>query len=260
MSVTKPALKSAATLLIALTLLFSACKEQSQDYVYSIDDAREHMQHHNWDSAKYHAVNVLAWANEAKDISLANAIISMANDNLILDEKELEEQWSHAFRNMRLSYEAKEDITWIYDPSTTQVTNKNSFHLYMGNRDRKFWLQFRVQYRGLRELSMLGYTVNTDNNSYTFSPNEKIHKGREERVVWEWFDQAYSENEEEMIADILSSREAKLILIGSNGNHERFISEEEKTAMRNILKAYEITPKHKAEKLETQELENMAAR
>lgn len=200
------------------------------------------MQNNNWDSAKIYAVNVLAWAQDENEISLANTIISMANDNLSTDRKELQELRSSIFRNVRLSYEAKEGITWIYDPSTTQYTNRNSFHTYIGTKDNEYWMQFRVQYRGKRKLSMLGYTVNTDKNSYTFSPESDIKSDREGTTVWEWFDQKYSQREHIMIQDILSSESAELILIGSNGNFEREITEKEKSALRHILEAYKVTP------------------
>lgn len=229
-------------LLLSFAFLLCACQKQPDNNIYSLDDARYHMQNNNWDSAKIYAVNVLAWAEDEKEISLANTIISMANENLSTDRRELQEQRSSIFRNVRMSYEAEEDITWIYDPKTTQSTNRNSFHLYIGTKDNEYWVQFRVQYRGLRKLSMLGYTVKTDNNSYTFSPEGDIQSGQEGRIIWEWFDQKYAEKEHEMIEDILSSDSAELILIGSKGNFEREITADEKEALKNILEAYKVTP------------------
>jgi len=200
------------------------------------------MQHNNWDSAKIHAVNVLAWANDEKDISLANTIITLANDNLVTDEKEHQEIRSGAFKHLEESFDSQDDISWFYDHSTPQFTVKNSFHLYIGNRGDDYWLRFRIQYAGRKKLSLLGYAVTTDTKSYTFSPTVDAENGRDRNHVWELFDQEYTGKTHEMVQDIIHSESAKLVMIGSNGNFEREISEEEKGALRHILEAYIFTP------------------
>ncbi|MEM6806261.1 MAG: hypothetical protein AAF696_32985 [Bacteroidota bacterium] len=208
-----------------------------------MQEAQIHMQNNNWDSAKIYAVHVLAEADELSDISMAQTIISLAKDHLEDNNFELEKQRRILFDAMLKRFDLIEEINWYYDPLTASYTNQESMHLYIGKKKQDYWLRFRVQYAGNFPLSILGYTVFTDKNQYTFSPNGEVKKGQDERKYWEWFDQRYDPQLHEMVEDVLFSKRAELVLIGKGVNHKRLISTKEKIAMRRILRAYEMTPR-----------------
>lgn len=229
------------TLLILSTSLFS-CTPNSSQHRYSIEDARMHMQQNNWDSARIYAVHVLAESQEKRDISLANAIISMAKDNLQSDYQKKQEQKEDAFARLRKVYDLQEGISWYYASSTTQYTNKQSFHLYLGERENEHWIRFRIQYEGDKPLDLLGYTIQCEDRDYTFAPESEIIHGKEEESYWEFFDQKYNATTHTMILDMIESEQAKLILIGSGGNFERNISQDEIQAIQDIIYAFKFCP------------------
>ncbi|MEM8887645.1 MAG: hypothetical protein AAGD28_06630, partial [Bacteroidota bacterium] len=109
-----PIFESRLLPLLILTLSLFSCTNKSSQYRYSIEDARMHMQQNNWDSARIYAVHVLAESREKRDISLANAIISMAKENLKTDSRERQEQKEDAFSALRKVYDLQEDISWYY--------------------------------------------------------------------------------------------------------------------------------------------------
>lgn len=238
----KPIFASRLLPLLILTLSLFSCTNNSSQYRYSIEDARMHMQQNNWDSARIYAVHVLAESQEKKDISLANAIIAMAKENLKSDSREFLTQKEDAFSELRKVYDLQENISWYYASTTTPYTNMESFHLYLGERANEYWLRFRVQYEGKKPLDLLGYTIQCADRDYTFAPESDMVHGREDDSYWEYFDQKYNETTHQMILDILASDQAKLILIGSGGNHERHISQDEIQAMREVLHAFKFSP------------------
>ena len=166
----------------------------------------------------------------------------MAKENLKTDSKELQEQKEDAFEDLRKVYDLQEDISWYYASTTTPYTNMESFHLYLGERSDEYWLRFRIQYEGKKPLDLLGYTIQCEDRDYTFAPESEMVHGREDDSFWEYFDQKYNETTHQMMMDIIDSGQAKLILIGSGGNHERNISREEIQALRDILHAYKFSP------------------
>lgn len=228
---------------LIVCLCLCACSNRSKVRKYSLDTARYHMQHSNWDSAKIYAVHVLGEAESPKEISLARTIIELAKENILLDKLEEGSTPTQIPTYLRSFINKKEGITWLYDKMTTPFPNKNSMHLYIGEREHERWIRLKVQYHGKEPLDFHGFTVETVEHVFTFSSLQKRETGASKGEVWERVDVKYTQKVHMMIESILKNEVALLIMHGKDRDKQRFLSIQEKEAFRHILATFEVESK-----------------
>lgn len=221
-------------------LLSSGC-HQEKDPTYNLNQAQFYMQVSNWDSAKIHAVHVLADVNEKQSISLARTIISLANENIEAELKEKAERKKQAFENLSARYDKQDKILWYRDGSSPKFESAPAFYLYLGKREDQVWMRIRVQYSGNEYLFVNQLLIETDTSGYSFVPKEQVQRNHGNELVWEWMDESFSPEMYDMFYDIAHSKKANIRFMGTNSFEERALSLEEKEALQKLLLAYALS-------------------
>jgi hypothetical protein len=159
----------------------------------------------------------------------------------IENEKAEKERLNNATKKLRTTYDDMNEITWYYDKSTPHYTNYNSFHLYMGKgKNGKPWLRFRIQFAADSWLFIEGYTIKTDNQSYTIDTSYgEVERDNGHGGIWEWYDVSMSDRLYRIIKDVASSKSVKIRHKGQQYHKDRTITLREKQGLQNILDAYE---------------------
>ncbi len=141
---------------------------------------------------------------------------------------------------MRKNVDEMKGITWYYDKNTTKYNNVNNFHLYMGKEENtKPWLRFRIQYKGDDWLFIENYNIKTDNDTYTFTPTKRVERDNGSGGIWEWCDESLNSRTYAMIQDVINSKSVKIRHNGQKYYKDRRVSSREKTALKNVIDAYE---------------------
>lgn len=209
--------------------------------VYSLNQAQFYMQTSNWDSAKIHAVHVLADEEHENSISLARTIISLANENIELEMKERAEIKRMAFEMLSARYDKQDKILWYRDASSPEYESAPAFYLYLGKREEDVWMRFRAQYSGDEYIFLNQILIETEESGYAFVPKEQVHRNHGNKLVWEWMDESFTPDLYDMFYDIAHSKRASIRFLGTNSFEEREITEEEKEALQKVLKAYALS-------------------
>ncbi|MEM6800339.1 MAG: hypothetical protein AAF696_02985 [Bacteroidota bacterium] len=232
---------------IIIVLVFLACMlvfsgfESRDTPDYSIQQAQAYMQLDNWDSAKIHAVHVLADISDEQEISLARTIISLANEN-IENERELKAEAKRmAYQSLARRYDKEGKVLWYKDNSSPDYESANAFYLYMGSRGEEVWMRLRIQYSAYDYLFINQVLIDTDSAGYAFTPKEKVRRNHGEKMVWEWLDESFTPDMHEMFYDIAYSKKVNIRFIGTASFDERELSQEEKKGIGRVLKAYELS-------------------
>lgn len=147
---------------------------------------------------------------------------------------------ARATSKMRKNTDEMKEITWYRDRNTTRYNNVNSFHLYMGKKENGSpWLRLRIQYKGDDWLFIDNYNIKTDNDTYDVRPTERIERDNGVGGIWEWYDESLNSRTYSMIQDIITSKSVKIRHNGKQYYRDRRISSREKSALKNVLDAYE---------------------
>lgn len=147
-------------------------------------------------------------------------------------------QIAKALAKMSKSYDKLEKITWYRDSSSPRYTNYDGFYLYFGKKEGATpWLRLRIQYESDDWLFIKGFSVYVDDNVYQKqSANfERDHDSR----IWEWYDENPSTSDLQMIRDIILSKKATIRFYGNQYHDDMTITSSQKTALKNVLIAYE---------------------
>jgi hypothetical protein len=153
-------------------------------------------------------------------------------------KSETEERKKTALRKMRTKYDDIKGITWYQDKSTSNYTNVNNVYIYIGKEKTGGpWLRFRIQYAGEDWLFIEQYIFSVDGKNFEVIPTEVERDNS--TTVWEWYDTGIETAPHELIHAIIQSKNAKVRYVGRQYHKDRTITASEKTAMKNVLDAYE---------------------
>lgn len=184
-------------------------------------------------------------AIEAKSL-IEDSDKEIEKEKQLVEKKAKEEEDANKRRlakatsKMRKNVDEMKGITWYYDNNTTKYNNVNSFHLYMGKeKNSKPWLRLRIQYKGDDWLFIKNYNVKTDNDTYTFSPTKGVERDNGSGGIWEWCDESLNSRTYAMIQDVINSKSVKIRYNGQQYYKDRQLSSREKTALKNVLDAFE---------------------
>lgn len=207
----------------------------SKSYESSIGSLSKLIEKHPASNEAREAKELLA--KSKKEISKIKALKEQEAKKV---EEENKRRLAKATSKMRTNVDEMKGITWYYDKNTSKYNNVNSLHLYMGKeKDSKPWLRFRIQYKGDDWLFIENYTIKTDNETYTFTPFKNVERDNGSGGIWEWCDEKVTKRTYDIVQDIIDSKSVKIRHNGSKYYKDRTISSREKTALKNVLDAYE---------------------
>ena len=144
---------------------------------------------------------------------------------------------SQAISKMSKKRDSFESITWYRDRSSPRYTNQNAFYLYFGVSDGVANnLRMRVQYFDDDWLFVESAKVNIDGEVFTLSCTDWERDNNQD--IWEWCD--IQLDNRPMIEAIIKSRNAVIKFDGDQYYDTRTITQSQKRAMKNVLKAYDV--------------------
>jgi len=153
--------------------------------------------------------------------------------------KKEKERLEKALSKMRPKHDNIENITWYSDYSTTEYSNTNSFHIYIGKEAKATpWLRLRIQYSAKDWLFINKYTIKVDNETYTIDADGKVERDNSSRI-WEWYDEPIDSASYNILLKVMESNNAVIRCIGTQYHNDRIISGQEKKAIKNVLDAYD---------------------
>lgn len=118
--------------------------------------------------------------------------------------------------------------------------NVRSFVLpYIGIRDENVWLRLLYNYTGEDWVFFEKVIFAIDDERYTknfdFTDITRDNSGRK---VWEFVDTEVTDSDQKLLWDIVKSTKTIIRFQGDDYHHDIIVSEEDKTAIENVLTAY----------------------
>jgi len=157
-------------------------------------------------------------------------------------ERKEKERLANATKKMSKKYDDVNEITWYRDKSSPAYVNYNGFYAYIGQSNgSKPWLRLAIQYAADDWLFIESYTIKVDGKTYTISENSygEIKTDNGSGGIWEWLDRQVGSSEYEIIKAVANGKDVKIRFSGKDYHKDKTITEQQKTALRNVLDAYE---------------------
>lgn len=169
--------------------------------------------------------------------------LKLAEEKKIAEkEKKEKERLANATKKMSKKYDDVNEITWYRDKSSPAYVNYNGFYAYIGqSKGSKPWLRLAIQYAADDWLFIESYTIKVDGKTYTISENSygEIKTDNGSGGIWEWLDRQVGSSEYEIIKAVANGKDVKIRFSGKDYHKDKTITEQQKTALRNVLDAYE---------------------
>lgn len=196
---------------------------------YDFAGAREYLGEHKYSLSKEERV---IW--ESKIDSVEQQYIVFREENL--------EQAKKSLKSLHVDHDEFEGVFWYRDKSSPKYTNQNGLYLYFGlDGDHKIIqpLRIAIQYQANDWIFFEKVAFNIDGEKVEYDP-ARVRTETDDSGIFEWVDQAMHEEEFSIISRIIDSKESTIRLYGRTGNVDRKVTETQKKAMSNVLKAYEL--------------------
>jgi len=152
------------------------------------------------------------------------------------------ERLANATKKMRVKVDDINDITWYYDKTSPQYTNYNGFYVYIGKSEgSKPWLRLVIQYAADDWLFIEKYIIKVDGQTYNIAENSygEIKTDNGSGGIWEWLDRKVDYSEYQIVKAVAYGKDVKIRFNGKDYYKDKTITEQQKTALRNVLDAYE---------------------
>lgn len=157
-------------------------------------------------------------------------------------ERKEKEQLANATKKMSKKYDDVNEITWYRDKSSPAYVNYNGFYAYIGQLNgSKPWLRLAIQYAADDWLFIESYIIKVDGKTFTISENSygEIKTDNGSGGIWEWLDRQVGSSEYEIIKAVAHGKDVKIRFSGKDYHKDKTITEQQKTALINVLDAYE---------------------
>ena len=144
-----------------------------------------------------------------------------------------------ATAKMRTETDDVRGITFYKDKTTTEYTDANSFHLYIGKTASEVVLRYRIQYKGDEWLFIENYVIKADDQRFDIAPDYfDVERDNGYGGIWEWYDARMQPSDVRMVQAIIASKTTTLRYNGKQYYSDRQITAAEKKAMQNVLDAF----------------------
>lgn len=155
--------------------------------------------------------------------------------------KPFRKKFSQYLSQMNTKKNEFDEITWHSDKSSPEYSDVYAFYLYYGtNSDGSAnGLRLRVQYTSDDWLFFDSFKVLADGKTQTLYP-EEVERDNGGGSIWEWSDEpleTYNEGEQ-LIADIINSKDAKIRFEGDQYYSIKPITQQQKQALKNVVFAF----------------------
>lgn len=209
----------------------------SNDFIKAKSELQTLLEKHPGSQQAVEAKNLITTVeNGIKEQKLA--------DEKAIAEKEIKEKerLANATKKMSKKYDDVNEITWYRDKSSPAYVNYNGFYTYIGqSKGSKPWLRLAIQYAADDWLFIESYTIKVDGKTYTISESSygEIKTDSGSGGIWEWLDRQAGSSEYEIIKAVANGKDVKIRFLGKDYHKDKTITEQQKTALKNVLDAYE---------------------
>jgi len=156
------------------------------------------------------------------------------------EEAAKKKRLSEATKKMRINYDEVSEVTWYKDKTSPKYVDENAFYIYVAELDDVPRLMLRIQYSGEDWVFIDHYNIKIDDTSYKIdSSNGKIMRDTNNGFVVEYYNGLVARYEYDMIKSIIESEKTIVRGQGDQHRHDHTITAAEKTALQNVLDAYE---------------------
>lgn len=149
-------------------------------------------------------------------------------------------EFKSAMSNMRIKTDAVKNTKYYRDKTSPKYVNQNGFGVYAGGSEGStpglFW---EIQYEGSDWLFIKSYFFNVDGFTYEFTPDYGVIKTDNDTNVWEWYNEAITSEQVDLIQRIIESKSAVMRLNGSKYYKDVKISATQKAALRHVLTVFQ---------------------
>lgn len=144
-------------------------------------------------------------------------------------------------QGMKKLYDNDSKSTWYVDETTPIRKDLNTFFLYISeNANQEKTLRVRIQYASDPWLNAKKYYFRIDTANYVLDvAREDITPKNINGNLWEYYDVESNGKINDIVKKIASANVVFIKYDGINYNKQRFITEEEKTAIKNMMARFE---------------------
>lgn len=169
----------------------------------------------------------------------AAEIVTLIEQKIAEKEAAEKAKLASATSKMRKDVDSVREITFYADKSTTQYNNRNSFHLYIGQKVAQVWLRLRIQYTADDWLFIESFAIKADDRTYNVAPDYfDVERDNGNGAIWEWYDYAVERSDVKMVQAVIASKKTILRYNGQQYYSDREITAAEKQALQNVLDAF----------------------
>jgi len=149
-------------------------------------------------------------------------------------------EFKSAMSHMRVKKDAVKNTKYYRDQSSPKYVNQNGFDVYTGGSDGStpglFW---EIQYEGSDWLFIKSYFFNVDGFTYELTPDYGVIKTDNDTNVWEWYNEAMTAEQVDLIQRIINSKSAVMRLNGSQYYKDVKISASQKAGLQHVLTVFQ---------------------
>ena len=123
--------------------------------------------------------------------------------------------------------------------SAPKYANRNGIYCYFNVENNKPGpLRFRVQYYADNWLFFSAIQFSIDNNAYQFNPMKTETDCGDGGMIWEWFDEALSPSDKDLIYALSEAESAKMKFLGKKYYDIKTISKGQVADIKRALDLY----------------------
>lgn len=129
--------------------------------------------------------------------------------------------------------------TWYKPKSAPKYTNRNGIYLYFATQEGGTCpLRFRIQYYADDWLFFKKIQFSIDDKAFEYIPSDTEHDNGNGGKIWEWFDEALSGSDKELIYALTEANNAKMKFIGRQYHDIKTITKSQIMDMKRTLELY----------------------
>lgn len=140
------------------------------------------------------------------------------------------------YANARKKRDEFSSNTFIYDKTSPHYSNVSGVYAYIVANGTDYEFRFRTQYVAENWLFIERMTVNTDGENTGLSP--KFERDSGDGKIWEWSDDASSDDELRLFVNIAKAKKAKIKYDGEKYYDAVTITSKQQAALKRQLQIY----------------------
>ncbi|MEI6950794.1 hypothetical protein V9K67_26665 [Paraflavisolibacter sp. H34] len=190
--------------------------------------------------------NAISFANKSeREKEVEASVFKLSSELPETETKEVVKVDSVKVKELSKFFRQKKDEfsadgkTWYEPKSAPQYTNRNGLYCYFNTINGvPSTLRFRLQYFADDWLFFSKVQFSIDGKAYEFVPL-KTETDNGDGDIWEWFDEAVTASDKELINALANAKSAKMKLIGHQYYDIKVISKDQIANIKRALELYQ---------------------